>query len=731
MTPTALAVAALCVTAGLLPAQQDTSTYADSATAVLVARARTRHARQDSLVRDYRATVVTRLDFSVGRSRFARQLPLVAHETTARVTWREPNDLRVELLGARTRVSALIGGSRSRGRADRDPEVEVSFGGRPWFVPRALGDSIRLLGLPETAALHPLSPGAERWYRYAITDSATVSLPGRMVRAIAIRVEPKALGPSLVAGDIWVDAESADVVRLMVRFVGEYLWETPDGDTPHDSAAARKGSRWAQRFLSVDADLEYALLENRYWMPYRQMLDLTAEVNILVHGAAPLRTVTTFKDYEINTSAPLVFSAPADTGARGEHGRLVCPACGPDSARTHRPAEVGYLRTGTWSGGRWEVDVPPRDSLAAYPWRDTLQLEQDPVEAERIRQTVADLGRLSEQLPDAFLGRQRFGLSLEQLGGIARFNRVQGFSAGLGFQLRPGPSFTTLLASGRYGFADQRLTGALTWRREAPDGVFQAGVFRSVLETEPWSRGLTFGNTLNAVFAGHDDADYYLAAWGGRIAYTPYHGPLGDVDLAVSYERQRSMVTEAGSAVNDFLGGSGVMPPNPEVVEGDFARALVSPRRRFGATEVRLGLEGLVGESGSGMRGWATVQIPFVLLDRTGTLSLKSGYALGDGLPQLRFRAGGPGTVRGYDYGTRVGAGVWSAQLDMALTRSWLLAPVIFADVGDTFRSGSFDPLVGVGGGISLLGGWIRLNGSVGLNPSNDFRFDLLFRAPR
>jgi hemolysin activation/secretion protein len=120
-----------------------------------------------------------------------------------------------------------------------------------------------------------------------------------------------------------------------------------------------------------------------------------------------------------------------------------------------------------------------------------------------------------------------------------------------------------------------------------------------------------------------------------------------------------------------------------------------------------------------------------VLLDRTGTLSLKTGYAVGDSLPQIRFRAGGPGTVRGYDYGTRVGAGAWSAQLDVALTRSWVLAPVVFADVGDTFRPGRFDPLVGVGGGISLLGGWIRVNGSVGLNPGTDFRFDLLFRAPR
>jgi hypothetical protein len=308
---------------------------------------------------------------------------------------------------------------------------------------------------------------------------------------------------------------------------------------------------------------------------------------------------------------------------------------------------------------------------------------------------------------------------------------VQGASVGLGVRLRPRLAFTTLLVSGRYGFADTRVTGSALVRRDAPEGLLEVRAFREAMEVEPWTSGLGIGNSLNGVFAAHDDADYYLAAWGGRVAYTPYYGPLGDVDLAISYERQRSMRTEAGSAVNDLLGGSGVMAPNPEVVEGDFVRGLVSPHRRFGAVDVRLGLEALAGTRGGGMRGWASARIPFRVLDRTGTLGLKSGYAVGDSLPQLRFRAGGPATVRGYDYGTRVGTGVWAAQLDLALTRSWLLAPVLFADVGDTFDGAGFDPLVGVGGGVSLLGGLVRLNGAIGLNPRTDFRFDLLFRAPR
>ncbi len=57
-------------------------------------------------------------------------------------------------------------------------------------------------------------------------------------------------------------------------------------------------------------------------------------------------------------------------------------------------------------------------------------------------------------------------------------------------------------------------------------------------------------------------------------------------------------------------------------------------------------------------------------------------------------------------------------------------SPVIFADLGDATFS-SFDPLIGVGGGLSILQGFVRLNLSKGLEPDRDLRLDLLFRAPR
>jgi hypothetical protein len=697
--------------------QQEYPAYADAATAALLTRARARHRHQDSLVRDYQATITTRLDVSAGRSRFARQFPLAAHETAGRLTWRRPNDLFLEVRG--TRLAAAFG----------DGRAEVSYD-RPWFVPRALGDSIRLMGVPETAALHPLAPGAEPFYRYAISDSVIVRLPGRTIRAIGIEVTPRQLAPSMISGILWVDTETADVVRLQATFLGEYVWDAPDSNaTARDSADARKDSQRAQRIVTVQADLEYALLENQYWMPSRQALTILVEIDILIRGALPIRALTTFSEYAINIAAPLTFTELPDSTLGDDSGTMICGGERRRRCPTAERAEHGYSRTGTWENGRWEVAVPPLDSLAAYGWDTPLDLQLSADDETRIRNTMTDLSRLAEDLPSEWVGRRAFGLGWERLADLARFNRVQGFSLGLGVTARPGPAFTTVRASGRFGFADERVTGGVAWRRDGPGGAFEIGVHRSVLEAEPWTRGQSLGNTLNATFTGHDDADYYLAL-GGGVRYEPYGGPLEGVALSLSAERHRSMARTSGSPVSDWLGGTGALAPNPPVAEGDFVRASLAPHRRIGRADLRLGVEALVGDSVGG-RGWVAMRIPFRVTGRRGALSVRSAYALGDTLPQLLFRVGGPATVRGYGYGTRVGRGGWAAQLDLALTRNWVIAPVVFADVGDTFDAARFEPLVGVGGGVSLLGGWFRLNGSVGVNPTTDFRVDLLFQAPR
>jgi hypothetical protein len=604
---------------------------------------------------------------------------------------------------------------------------------RPWFIPRALGDSIRLMGVPEHAALHPLGDGAVDHYRFAVTDSVRLLIPGRSVRAIKMRVEPKRIGPSLIAGDMWIDTESADVVRFSMTFLGDYVWDAPRSETAEDSARARKENADARRFLSVEAMVEYALVDRQYWMPYRQLLAITAEVPWFVNLAVPATAVTTFSAYRVNVDEPMAFVVPEEDlepdevrrrlRARPNEGR----ALSDDTVFTRRERqEAGYFRAGLWGTGRWEVEVPPAESLRVYAWDADLQAPEDPTERRRLRETFAELSALREELPFEWTGRRRFGVAWEAAAEIVRFNRVQGPSVGVGLELHPGPRYTTLLASGRFGFGDLRPTGTITWRRDGPGGRFDVGGYHTVRETEPWTRGLGIGNSVNALFVAHDDADY-LRVSGGGVSYTWNYGVLSNVEARLGYEHHASMDAISGSAIAD-LWGDGAFPSNPAVVEAWFLRGALRRDGRIGPLRILPASELVVGGGLVAGRMWVAGVLPFTVLGRGGTLSVRSGVLRGDSLPQLEFRLGGPQTVRGYSYGVRRGRQVWAAQLDVALTRWWLLAPVAFVDVGDTFVS---DPMVGAGVGLSVLNGLIRFNLAKGLRPASEVRFDLLFRAPR
>lgn len=719
------------------PQQADTATFRDAATAELYARARVRHIRQDSLVNDYRATVRTRLEATAGRSRFARQTTLLAHESIAEIAWQRPNDLQVNVVGARAvaPVIRIIQGFGADVENDAERELRRQMVmDRPWFIPRALGDSIRLMGVPEHAALHPFADNALDHYRFAITDSIEIVIPDRRIRTYKVRVEPKAIGPALVAGDMWIEAETGDVVRFGMVFLGDFLWETPDGETTADSAQARKDNQAAERFLSVEAMVEYALIDQRYWMPYRQVLAITAEVPWFVNLAMPAMAVTTFSDYVVNGNPPLVFAAGdslfADADDSGElrlrtaDGRALegDTALDSDSLR----AERGYLRYGEWSEGRWEMAVPPGDSLEAFEWEATLQLVEDQDEAEHVRNVFAELAALEDDLPPEWTGKRRLQMAVEQVADIVRFNRVQGLSLGSGVQLKTGLQFTTVLAIGRFGLSDLRPNGSLTVRRDGPRGRFDLAGFHTLREVEPWTSGLGIGNSLNALIVGNDDADYFLAS-GGALSYTWNYGVLRNLEVRLGYEHQASVETETGSVIADIW-GDGTFPPNPPVTDGGYFRGVLRKKDRIGFVQTDPGVEVLAGANGSGVRAWAGVGVPFTLFGRGGRLQARAALARGDSLPQLALRLGGPQTVRGYDYGTRTGRELWAAQLDLALVRSRILAPVVFFDIGDTFEA---DPLIGTGVGLSILNGLLRFNLAKGVQPEGALRFDLLFRAPR
>lgn len=689
-------------------------TYSSPATRTLISEAQARHAADDSTVLDYAARLRYRVSFALGRRKWARVPTYAVEEQEGSVHWQAPNDLRLDILGRRT-------ASRSR-----DITLKSDFT-RPWFVPRGLGDSVRIFGndFPTRAALHPLAADGPAWYRYALTDSlALTTAGGRTVRLYAVTVVPARAGPSLVAGTLWLDSATAQVARFTFRYVGTALWvDRKDQDPDADRLGGPdRVNALVNRILTVDSDLEYGLQDGRYWMPSRQVLSGTLQVPLISDIVLPFEAITTFWDYEINTGRPVAFDTPPpDSGARQTMDR-----------KSDSLAPV--TRSGTWAGGRYEVHRPPLDTLRHYAgWGDSLTLDLPAEQDHDVRAVQAQLASLAETLPSDISGVRPGGVNYEAFADIFRFNRVQGPSLGYGYGVKvPGLAFTRAQGTLRLGLSDTRLTGQVGLLRESPSGRWRVMAYRSIAEVEPLFGVNITGNSLNGVFAAHDDADYLLAQ-GGRLGYETSLGRGLELNAVVRVEDQRSVSTRARSTLNDLLGGGGDFRANPPVAPGTFVGVTTALDGTLGAGTWRLGAEFLGGSPGRTARGM--VQLRLRLLGRRGvTITGRSGVATAAPLPQMEFRLGGRQTVRGFDYGTEHGQAFWSLQADWTPLPG-AVRPVFFGDVGQVGSAREFltaRPLIGAGAGLSILDGRIRMDLSVPLQgPAHGLRFDLQFGGPR
>lgn len=721
----------------LLAAQApDTVPFASPATRALIERAIERHRAGDAEVRDYAARFRYRLSFGLGRRRWSRVPNAAVEEQEGTVQWVAPNDVRVEILGRRQQA--------------RSKEMTLASNlDRPWFIPRSLGDSIRVVGneIPRQAALHPLAVEGPAWYRYRLTDSLQISTrEGKRIKLLGVDVLPTRIGTSLVAGRLWLDAASAELVRFSFRFVGTALWISPEEDTEGDSAKARRLNRIANRILTLDADLEYALQEERYWMPYRQVVAGRVELPWFGEVVIPFEARTTFEEYSVNTGRSIPFAIELPDSVMDPDSVQALLWARRDSLREERrrrrreggePPEDASARdhAGRWAGGRYEIHRAPADSLKAYSaWTDSLVLSDDPIADRQVLEVQSDLERMTVALPAELTGRRTHGFTWERLVEAIRFNRVQGAVPGLGYEVRlPGDGFTTLRGEARFGLSDERLVGTLTLRREAPGARWTLAGYREVRSNDPLARANRLGNSLNALFVGHDDADYHLSH-GARLTRESSLGTGLELTTSLLVEREASVRREAESWLNDALGGTGRFPLNPPVTEGTYGGALAKLDGLTGRIRWSIAADLLANDEQATGRGYGSITVPFARSVRSPTVTLRAGVTTARPLLQQAFRLGGSGSVRGFDYATRGGRGFWAAQLDWPLTRG-LIQPVLFADAGQAGnlgdgRIGDTSVIAGGGAGISFLGGLIRFDLS---HPFTDggsgLRFDLVMRA--
>jgi hypothetical protein len=716
----------------------DTTTFADRATQVLVARAVVRHAEQDSTVHDYTALLRYRVSFGVAKRKWSEPVPAAVEEQAARLTWQRPNDLRVDLLGR-----------RSASRID-GVDLQSTFA-HPWFVPRQLGDSIRIFGASQTpaqAAPHPFARGAEAFYRYAAGDSITLSTSAGHITIQSITVTPRNVRGAFVAGRIWVDVATGDVVRFIFRFVGSQLWSTPDGASASDSAAAARENRFVSHILDVSADLEYSLQDRRHWMPYVEIIAGRVSAPLGIDLAVPFEARTTFSDYRINDGERVVFDAPfpRDTTVRGRNrGRVLASRGAPppshaagvmaatDSGRRNRGRDrAGYLS----GGGRFEIHRPPQDSLRQYRgWGDSLVIDNNDAARRQLRQAMTDLAHITASLPGDMTGRPAVGIAWQHLSDVLRYNRVEGTALSLGARTPLPLSFSSLYATLRYGLADARLLGRVSLVRDAPAGRLIVSGLRDLTDVDAFATGLSLSNTLDAAVTGHDDGAYLLAQ-GVRASLETSHGAGTEITRQLALEDEQSAATEARALVPRITGASGYFPGNPAVRDGWAMRAGV--RIEHSGWTWDWNVNGEVADVAGAGAARLTGELRWL---RTAhgwaTFRLKGGLVAGaDSVPQFALRAGGLNTVRGYDFGVSAGDALWATQVDVSKPGRGVLRLVGFADIGQAgmlSSLGSAPVLSGAGVGVSILGGLVRadLSHPITYTRGRGVRLDLMLGAVR
>ena len=353
--------------------------------------------------------------------------------------------------------------------------------------------------------------------------------------------------------------------------------------------------------------LENSLYEQRYWLPYRQEVEIRRRTSWLDFPARGIiRGRWEIEGYDLNV--PLPDGAVPGPGDR----RAAAPAAGATPAGPRRSARrsPGWRRRSTartWTRSGWRSSASPgRRALSGLPSR-----------------------RLAAGI----------------VSDLVHVNRVQGLTLGFGGVLGLRASRIQVRPSLAYGTSDHRVTGALTVAAGLGATQVTLGGSRRIRDLSDLPVIAPVVNSLLAQEGGKDYGDYVLL-------HTARAGP------AASAERPnapRALGGRRGEPVGRRPGNAGhrELPPEPaRSAPGTYRVARLELERASGGIAVRRDLQGrLEPEGGEGPattpapRSRAVGSPPWPSTTSSPRVYLGAGT---DGLPPHRsFAIGGRGTLVG------------------------------------------------------------------------------------
>ncbi len=455
------------------------------------------------------------------------------------------------------------------------------------IVTNNFGDLIRIGEGDEVRdALHPLSAAGLAAYDFALSDSLTLRSRDRALTLYEVLVRPRDYSRPLVVGRLYLDVTTAELVQFRFSF-------TPPA--------------YLDRALEdISITLENALVEDRYWLPWRQEIEIRRRVAWLDFPARSIiRGRWEIGDYDFDTDFPVsVFAG----------------------------VPVGGLLAPVDSGVTWPEPLAAAIGEVAAPINHQ-DMENLRHEVERIAGAHALAG-----LPSARLA----GRSISD---FVRVNRVEGLTLGVGGTL--GRRFTELRTNLAYGTSDHRATGGIALSLGRGSVRITALGDRRVRDLSDLPVMAPALNSIVSQEAGQDHGDYLLldqAALGVRWRLSGTEA----LTLEAALEKPRSLVVTAAPI-------SGNYRPNPALGTGTYGVGRIRFEIMGGGFGVKHSFGGSVTlDLGAGPTSYArtTLQTQWTLPLGPGQLLTRSYLGVGsDELPTYRsFVLGGRGTLLGEPY---------------------------------------------------------------------------------
>jgi hypothetical protein len=455
----------------------------DEHSLMLVRQATERRARQlaDSGLVDYKARAHGYLTFLGQLGEGFREPPRIvkADELLLEVYWKSPDLSKQRIVGLRD--SLLLPTDISYHR-DHLGIVQNNF---PSII--RLGDGDEVVDVP-----HPLSPNGLKEYDFDVGDSLGIEIPGRTITVDVVRVRPKDDTKPRVVGAVFVERETAQVVRMAFSFT---------------SAAFRD-----KNLEDISVVLESSLVDGRFWLPSRQEIEIRRTGTVMDFPARGIiRGRWEICCYEVNTGLPMTLFAGPEIVLSAPRAQL-------------NKGFVGRI-----------LDSLPSDVRA--------------VTDEDVRRVQEEARSLVRQ--KALETRRGASLSARGISDIARVNRVEGLAIGGAAARRMGRGVVATVG-GRYGVDDKRGKGAasLGWRRASGSGaeLFALDDFREARD-EP-EASLARNSIAAQEFGSDYTQPYGVTGAGARVTWAQRPSLVWRV--SGDYERQRPLAVHATPATGHY-----------------------------------------------------------------------------------------------------------------------------------------------------------------------------------